>query len=177
MNKSQMLKILQEEGIIIKEETNGYTEIMQDMEYYSELLSEEGEWKLVLHKRGKIEEKARFEYEGEAIKYFFLHEIKTNVVMKKIAAIRRKTDVLYEDNVQLEDMYKVFKENRVSKEFYSKGSGYAVNVERKGEVNDVYVSNPDGKKIYGTLKLLNKRNTCMIMFNSAVSIKDDTNDG
>lgn len=42
MNKSQMLKILQEEGIIIKEETNGYTEIMQDMEYYSELLSEEG---------------------------------------------------------------------------------------------------------------------------------------
>ena len=99
MNKSQMLKILQEEGIIIKEETNGYTEIMQDMEYYSELLSEEGEWKLVLHKRGKIEEKARFEYEGEAIKYFFLHEIKTNVVMKKIAAIRRKTDVLYEDNV------------------------------------------------------------------------------
>ena len=171
MNKSQMLKILQEEGIIIKEETNGYTEIMQDMEYYSELLREEGEWKLVLHKRGKVEEKARFEYEGEAIKYFFLHEIKTNVVMKKIAAIRRKTDVLYEDNVQLEDMYKVFKENRVSKEFYSKGSGYAVNVERKGEVYDVYVSHPDGKKIYGTLKLLNKRNTCMIMFNWVFSIK------
>ena len=137
MNKSQMLKILQEEGIIIKEETNGYTEIMQDMEYYSELLREEGEWKLVLHKRGKVEEKARFEYEGEAIKYFFLHEIKTNVVMKKIAAIRRKTDVLYEDKVQLEDMYKVFKENRVSKEFYSKGSGYAVNVESKGDVYDV----------------------------------------
>lgn len=73
MNKSQMLKILQEEGIIIKEETNGYTEIMQDMEYYSELLREEGEWKLVLHKRGKVEEKARFEYEGEAIKYFFFN--------------------------------------------------------------------------------------------------------
>jgi len=38
-------------------------------------------------------------------------------------------------------------------------------------VYDVYVSNPDGKKIYGTLKLLNKRNTCMIMFNWVFSIK------
>lgn len=171
MDKSQMLKILQEEGIIIKEETKGYTEIMQDMEYYSELLREEGEWKLVLHKRGKVEEKARFEDKGEAIKYFFLHEIKTNVVMKKLAVIRRKTEVLYEENVQLEDMYKVFEENRVSKEFYNKGSGYAVNVEKKGDMYDVYVSNPNGKKIYGTLKLLNKRNTCMIMFNWVFSIK------
>lgn len=171
MDKSQMLKILQEEGIIIKEETNGYAEIMQDMEYHSELLREEGEWKLVLHKRGKVEEKARFEDEDEAIKYFFLHEIKTNVVMKKLAVIRRKTEVLYEENVQLEDMYKVFEENRISKEFYNKGNGYAVNVEKKGDMYDVYVSNPDGKKIYGALKLLNKRNTCMIMFNWVFCIK------
>lgn len=171
MDKSQMLKILQEEGIIIKEETNGYTEIMQDMEYYSELLREEGEWKLVLHKRGEVEEKARFEDEGKAIKYFFLHEIKANVVRKKLGVIRRKTEVLYEENVQLEDMYKVFEKNRVSKEFYNKGSGYTVNVEKRGDMYDVYVSNPDGKKIYGALKLLNKRNTCIIMFNWVFSIK------
>lgn len=166
-----MLKILQEEGIIINEETKGYIEVMQDMEYYSELLMEERGWKLVLHKRGKVEEKVRFEDEGEAIKYFFLHEIKTNVVMKKLAVIRRESEVLYEENVQLEDMYKIFEENGISKKFYNKGSEYAVNVEKKGDVYDVYVSDPDGKKIYGTLKLLNKRNTCMIMFNWVFSIK------
>lgn len=132
MNKNEMLNVLRREGITIKEEEGSYVEVIQDYEYYSELLQQEDEWKLILNKRGNIEEKASFKTESEAIRYFFLYEIKVNIIMKKIAMLRRNTDILYSDDVKIEDIIKVVENNNISEQFYNKEGGYSINIVKKG---------------------------------------------
>lgn len=170
MNKNEMLNVLRREGITIKEEEGSYVEVTQDYEYYSELLQQEDEWKLILNKRGNIEEKASFKTESEAIRYFFLYEIKVNIIMKKNAMLRRNTDILYSDDVKIEDIIKVVENNNISEQFYNKEGGYSINIVKKGDMYDVYLNNPDAKRIYGTLKLLNRKDACMIIFNWIFSI-------
>ena len=49
-------------------------------------------------------------------------------------------------------------------------AGYSVKTEKINDMYNIYILNPDNKKIYESKKTLNEKNLCLTLFNWSLSI-------
>ena len=79
-------------------------------------------------------------------------------------AIKRENNELIQGNQGIDGVIELFGNCNISNDFYNNEVGYSVNIEKKDDLFNIYVVNPNKEKIYKSKKLLSEKDLCLILF-------------